>query len=197
MPAESPSSLWWIATVFAVATADTEETTGRIRAEALSLFAHRGYGNTTIEHISTAAAVGVATIYRRWDDKAAIANELYASGVEAMRAILDEEPLEDPRAEFVAAWRRIWEWASSNRDLLMFVNASIGAPWLSDANVAAKAEVSAAEVDAYDRLGFSASADFAAALIGGTLASVLVSEPDIEPDEVAERLWRALTLGTD
>lgn len=177
-----------------VATTDTDETTARIRAEALTLFAQRGFGNTTIEHISTAANVGVATIYRRWEDKAAIGNELYATGVDAMRAILEAEPVDEPRAEFVAAWRRIWDWARANPDLLLFVNASVGAPWLSERNVAAKAEISAAEVAAYERFDFSASADFAAALIGGTLASVLANGPDIEPDEVAERLWQALTL---
>jgi AcrR family transcriptional regulator len=180
-----------------VSTAGTDATTQRIRAEALRLFVQRGYGNTTIEHISTAAEVGVATIYRRWSDKAAIANDLYGGGVESMLAILGEQPADDARAEFISIWRRVWNWASANRDLFLFINASAGAPWLTDENVAGKAEVSRSELATYARLRFDAPPDFAAALIGGTIASVLIAEPDIEPDEVAERLWRALTLKAD
>ena len=175
-------------------TSDAEATTRRIRADAVRLFAQRGYGNTTIEHISTAADVGVATIYRRWPDKAGIANDLYGEGIDSMLSILAEPRRKDPQAEFAAIWRRLWEWASTNRDLFLFVNASAGAPWLSDENIARKAEVARRELDTYARLRVDASADFAAALIGGTLASVLAMEPDIDPDEVAERLWRALAL---
>ena len=173
--------------------ADSDGTTERIRAEALRLFVERGYGTTTSEHISTAAEVGVATIYRRWPDKAAIANDLYRSGIEASSALLEPQPAEDPHAEFVAIWRRGWEWATAHRELFLFINSSLGASWISDENRARKAEVAAAEVDMYARLEFDASPDLAAALIGGTIGSVLVTEPDVEPDEVAQRLWRALT----
>ncbi len=175
---------------------DAEATTQRIRAEALRLFAQRGYGNTTIEHISTAADVGVATIYRRWSDKAAIANELYGEGIDAMLSILHDADGDDPQAEFVAIWRHLWEWATSNRDLSLFITASAGAPWLTAENVARKAEVTRGELETYARLRIDASPDFAAALISGTMASVLATEPDIDPDEVAERLWRALSLGS-
>jgi AcrR family transcriptional regulator len=180
-----------------VNTAIADDSTQRIRVEALQLFVQRGYGNTTIDHISHAAGVGVASIYRRWSDKAAIANDLYGGGVESMLEILDEQPAEDARAEFIGIWRRVWNWASTNRDLFLFINASAGAPWLTDENVAAKAEVSRRELATYARLRFDASPDFAVALIGGTIASVLTTEPNIEPDEVAERLWRALTLQAD
>lgn len=172
---------------------DVDSTTQRIRAEAVRLFAHRGYGNTTIEHISTAADVGVATIYRRWPDKAAIANELYGEGIDAMLAILDDAEGDDARTEFIGLWRQLWEWASTNRDLSMFITASSGAPWLTDDNLARKALVTHGELETYARLRFDAAPDFAAALIGGTMASVLANEPDIDPDEVADRLWRALS----
>ena len=180
-----------------MSTADAEATTRRIRAEALRLFAQRGYGNTTIEHISSAANVGVATIYRRWADKGAIANDLYGEGVESMLTILDERCAEDPQAEFVAIWRRLWEWATANRDLLLFINASAGAPWLTAENVARKASMAAGELETYARLRIDAPPDFAAALVSGTMSSVLTNRPDIEPDEVAERLWRALTLRSE
>jgi AcrR family transcriptional regulator len=172
---------------------DTEATTQRIRDAALRLFAERGFGNTTIEHISTAADVGVATIYRRWSDKAAIGNELYSNGVHSMLSTLDETAADNPRALFIALWRRLWEWATDNRDLVLFVTASTGAPWLTEHNTEAKAELTRREVETYAKLGIDTTPDFAAALIGGTLASLLATEPDIEPEEVAERLWRALT----
>lgn len=176
---------------------ETDDTTARIRAAALCLFAERGYGNTTIEHISTAAAVGVATIYRRWADKAAIANDLYTQGLDSMAAILAEPTANEPRAQFVEIWKRAHSWAVANRDMFSFINAAAGAPWLSEANLERKADMSDAEVGMYGRLRFDATPDFAAALIGGALASVLAVEPDVDPDEVAARLWRALNLDAD
>lgn len=180
-----------------MSTAETDETTTRIRAAALRLFVERSFGNTTIEHISTAAEVGVATIYRRWADKAAIANDLYAQGLDSMAAILAAPTADEPRAQFVEIWKRAHSWAVANRDLFAFINAAAGAPWLSQANVERKAEMSDAEVGMYGRLRFDAAPDFAAALIGGALGSVLAVEPDVDPDEVAARLWRALNLDAD
>lgn len=176
---------------------ETDETTERIRAAALRLFAERSYGNTTIEHISTAAGVGVATIYRRWTDKAAIANDLYSQGLDSMAAILAAPTPDEPRSQFIEIWNRAHSWAVANRDMFAFINASAGAPWLTETNVARKAEMSEAEVGMYGRLRFDAEPDFAAALIGGALASVLAVAPDVEPEEVASRLWRALNSDAD
>lgn len=174
-----------------------DSATERICAEALHLFVERGFGNTTIEQISTAAEVGVATIYRRWSDKSAIANDLYGAGVEAMLAILHAQPADDARADFTGIWRRVWDWASTNRELFLFIGASAGAPWISEENAARKAVLSEQELAMYARVDIDASPDFAVALVGGAITSVLVTQTDIEPDEVAERLWRALTLHPD
>ena len=46
---------------------------------ALTLFAERGYGGTTVEAIARTAGVGKQTIYRRWPDKAHLAADLYES----------------------------------------------------------------------------------------------------------------------
>ena len=180
-----------------VSSTDIDETTDRIRGAALGLFAQRGYGHTTIEHISTEAGVGVATIYRRWPDKAAIANELYSRGLDTMETILAEPTATEPRAQFIEVWNRAWSWAVDNREMFAFINASLGAPWLSEDNRDRKAEMTEAEVGTYARLELDATPDFAAALIGGALASVLATQPDVEPDEVAARLWRALNLSDD
>ncbi len=133
--------------------------------------------------------------FRNIDEgRSAIANDLYRTGVESMFSILDEQPAKDARAQFINIWRRAWEWATTNRNLFLFINASAGAPWLTDENIAGKAEMSRRELETYARLRIDAAPDFAAALIGGTIGSMLSSEPNIESDEVAERLWRALTL---
>ncbi|MEM9464434.1 MAG: TetR/AcrR family transcriptional regulator [Actinomycetota bacterium] len=174
-----------------------DETTDRIRAAALALFAERGYGNTTIEHISTAADVGVATIYRRWADKAAIANDLYGLGLDSMDVILAEPEPGEPREQFIEIWNRAWSWATANRDMFAFINASLGAPWLTPELAARKATMTEAEVGTYSRFEIDAAPDFAAALIGGALMSILAMEPDVEPDEVGARLWRALKLDAD
>lgn len=178
-------------------TTQADETTERIRAAALRLFADRGYGNTTIEHISTAAEVGVATIYRRWEDKAAIANDLYGIGLDSMDIILAEPTPGEPRDQFIEIWNRAWTWATANREMFAFINASLGAPWLTDELSARKAAMTEAEVGTYARFELDAAPDFAAALIGGALMSVLAMEPDVSPDEVGARLWRALKLDAD
>ena len=98
---------------------------------------------------------------------------------------------------FIEIWTRAWSWATSNRDMFTFINASLGAPWLSDELAARKATMTEAEVGTYARFELDATPDFAAALIGGALMSVLTMEPDVEPDEVGARLWRALRLDAD
>ena len=176
---------------------DTDETTQRIRAAALRLFAERGFGNTTIEHISTEADVGVATIYRRWPDKAAIANELFEQGVASMATILAEPSPGDPKDQFAEVWDRAWSWATSNSDMLVFVNSAPGSPWLSEANVSMKANVSESEIAMYRQLELDADPDFIAALIGSSLAAALAVGQSIDPAEVGRRLWRALNLNAD
>lgn len=175
----------------------TDETTERIRSAALSLFVERGYGNTTIDHISTAAGVGVATIYRRWPDKAAIANDLFAAAVSSMRDLMVDPVEGSNREQFGELWNRVWTWASANSESFLFVNASGDAPWLSKANVALKASVTELELATFTRLELDAAPDFVATLIIGTIGSVLSAAPDIEPAEVGERLWRALALPVD
>ena len=66
-------------------------------------------------------------------------------------------------------------------------------PWLTAENVARKAQVGERELATYARLRIDASPEFAQVLVGATIGSILTAQPDIEPDEVAERLWRALS----
>ena len=180
-----------------MSTADTDATTQRIRAASLQLFTERGYGSTTIDQIAAAAEVGVATIYRRWSDKAAIADDLYGSGIESMASILDEGAGDDPRSEFITIWRRLWEWASTHRQLFLFITTSSSAAWRTEESIARKAQVGERELATYARLRIDASPEFAQVLIGATIGSILSAHLDLEPDEVGERLWRALNLGAD
>ena len=133
-----------------------DQTTERIRQAALGLFVERGYGNTTIDHIAAAAGVGVATMYRRWPDKAAIANELFANGVEATRGLLDDPIVGSNREQFGELWNRVWAWPSENSELFLFVGASGDAPWMSDANVKLKASVTELELATFNRLELDA-----------------------------------------
>lgn len=105
------------------------ETRARIVAEARALFAHRGYGATTIADIAAAAGVAVPTVYKAVGNKP----ELLAAIVESWRVRfipggLDSAP---PGAAAAIAWwagtaRRQWE---TGYDIAMiFAGAMAGDP---------------------------------------------------------------------
>ena len=48
-------------------------------------------------------------------------------------------------------WNRAWSWATVNRDMFAFINASLGAPWLTAELAARKATMTEARVGTYTR----------------------------------------------
>lgn len=75
---------------------DAERNRQRILAAAGEVFAERGLG-VTLDDIARAAGVGVGTVYRRFPDKGALIDALFAQRIEALCDIA-EEALDIPDA---------------------------------------------------------------------------------------------------
>ena len=170
-----------------------EETSDRIRAAALRRFCEVGYGSTNIDDIAETAGVGVATIYRRWDDKAALANDIYARSLESMGTFM-VAPLSGTtkKQRFLELWRLVWAWAQDHPDEFVFVEASINDAFLSTANRDAKAEADQAARALMDDFGLTAPFDFSQSMILGTTAMLVRKEVDIDVDAIGERFWNTL-----
>ena len=68
-----------------------DDTSERIKRAALARFVEVGFGSTTVDDIAAGAGVGVASLYRRWPDKAALANELMTDYLAALEGMLEPE----------------------------------------------------------------------------------------------------------
>ncbi|CAM3323320.1 TetR/AcrR family transcriptional regulator [Nocardioides dubius] len=79
------------------------QTRARIVAAADQLFQERGYVETSIEEIATAADVAVRTIYLHFESKAAIMLSYFDEWTDAFIAAVRERPVDEPVRDAVAA----------------------------------------------------------------------------------------------
>lgn len=78
-------------------------TRARIALAANELFSTKGYGATSMEDISTAADVGLRTIYLHFESKAAVLLAYFDEWVEAFTDEIIARPVDEPVAESVGA----------------------------------------------------------------------------------------------
>src|ERR1700759_1494762 len=72
---------------------------------ALRTFAERGYYGTNIPDIAQAAGIGSGTVYRYFDNKEALVNEVYRDAKLRLRsALLDGLPAVDYRLDAGRGW---------------------------------------------------------------------------------------------
>lgn len=169
-----------------------DETGQRIKRAALRRFADVGYGSVTIDDIATDAGVGVATLYRRWPDKAALANALMADHLTEFEA--RSEPLEGstPKQRFMTLWRRMWDLVQSDPERFVFAEAHAYAGFMSAENVARKFAVGETGATMLAELEMGASVDVAGALLNGTATQIARYGTEVDRDELGERMWSAL-----
>lgn len=90
---------------------------------ALALFVERGFYGTAVPEIADQAGVGAGTIYRYFDSKEALVNEIYRR--EKLRFagdVLDHFPATAPtREQFRALWMRMARFASARPDAFVFL----------------------------------------------------------------------------
>jgi AcrR family transcriptional regulator len=95
---------------------------------ALRTFASRGYHGTSVPEVAEAAGVGVGTLYRYFDDKNALVNELYRDAKLRLKAALleglpaaDAYQLDHAHAWFAELWRRLAAFARAEPDAFRFL----------------------------------------------------------------------------
>ncbi|MEL7158455.1 MAG: TetR/AcrR family transcriptional regulator [Actinomycetota bacterium] len=169
-----------------------DETSERIKRAALARFVEVGYGSTTVDEIAAGAGVGVASLYRRWPDKAALANELVVDYLEAVDAILAPIGGGTRRSRFLTLWDRMWQQAQADPDLLLFVEAQASAGFLTDDVAVRKADMGDRWMDAMGDFGIRADPVAAASMLVGTVTAVWRGGLQVDPDDLGERLWAAL-----
>jgi AcrR family transcriptional regulator len=169
-----------------------DDTSGRIKRAALARFVEVGFGSTTVDDIAAGAGVGVATLYRRWPDKAALANELMTDYLAALERVLEPVDGGTRKSRFLALWGRMWGQAEADPDLLLFVEAQAYAGFMTDDVAVRKAAVTDRWAQATAEFGIQADPGIATSMLVGTLTAAWRSGLEVDPDELGERLWAAL-----
>src|SRR5262245_36774120 len=97
----------------------------RILDAALKTFATRGYHGTAVPEVAEAAGVGTGTLYRYFEHKAALVNEVYRDAKQRLKAaLLDDLPALDLRSAeywFGELWRRLAVFARAEPDAFRFL----------------------------------------------------------------------------
>lgn len=171
---------------------NADETTQRIKGAALARFVEVGFGSTTVDEIAAGAGVGVATIYRRWPDKAALANELMLDYIRLMDDALCPVEGGTRKARFLTLWQRVWDVAQADHELLLFVEAQAYAGFMTDRVAVEKGAAAERWLEAIQGFGVGADPAIAGSMIVGTLTAIVRGGLDADPDELGERLWAAL-----
>ena len=169
-----------------------EETSERIKRAALTRFVEVGFGSATVDEIAAGAGVGVASLYRRWPDKAALANELMLDYIAAMDAVLEPVAGGTRKSRFMILWSRLWEQTHQDPELLLFVEAQASAGFMTDDVAACKADATERWIAALPDFGVDADPGAAGAMLIGTLTAVHRGGLDVDRGDLGERLWAAL-----
>ncbi|MBX3272784.1 MAG: TetR/AcrR family transcriptional regulator [Sandaracinaceae bacterium] len=115
----------------------------RILDAALELFAERGYHGTAVPLVASAAGVGAGTIYRYFESKQGLVNELFRREKRAVTGhVLGSFPFAaPPRAQFHYFFERIVDWARTHPSSFQFLEHHHHQPYLDDASRALESEV--------------------------------------------------------
>lgn len=110
----------------------SEDKRERILDAALALFAERGFHGTAVPLVAKAAAVGAGTIYRYFESKERLVNELYRREKQrVVEHVLAGLPTtESPRTQFRYFFRAIVEYALENQASFRFLEHHHHAPYL-------------------------------------------------------------------
>ncbi|MCB9595027.1 MAG: TetR/AcrR family transcriptional regulator [Sandaracinaceae bacterium] len=115
----------------------------RILDAALGLFAERGYHGTAVPLVAEAAGVGAGTIYRYFEGKQGLVNELFRREKRAVtNHVLGSFPFsEPPRSQFHYFFGRIVEWARTQPQSFQFLEHHHHGPYLDEDSLALEREV--------------------------------------------------------
>jgi len=95
---------------------------------ALRVFAARGYHGTAVPEVAEAAGVGTGTLYRYFENKEALVNEVYRDAKQRLKATLladlaepDVSKADQAEAWFGAIWQRLAVFARAEPDAFRFL----------------------------------------------------------------------------
>jgi TetR/AcrR family transcriptional regulator, repressor of fatR-cypB operon len=100
----------------------------RILDAALRAFAERGFHGTSVPEVADAAGVGTGTLYRYFEHKEALVNEVYRDSKLRLRAALldgmaapDTYKSNDAERWFAELWRRLGSFANAEPEAFRFL----------------------------------------------------------------------------
>ncbi|EMR07261.1 HTH-type transcriptional repressor Bm3R1 [Bhargavaea cecembensis DSE10] len=101
---------------------------------AQKLFAERGYDGTTVPMIAEEAKVGAGTIYRYFENKQKLVNELFRGSVAQFAATLRDGFPEhkDFRDKFRHVFYRLVRYSREQPEAFRFINATVNAYFLDE-----------------------------------------------------------------
>ncbi len=180
----------------------------RILDAALSLFATFGFHGTAVPAIAKKAGVGAGTIYRYFESKEALVNELFRREKQQILAvIMGQFPVDaPPRDQFHYFVQAVVRYARENRDSFQFLEHHHHAPYLDDKSCAVEKRVimlvnSFLEHTSQAKVTKPVSAGILMSIVWGALIHLLKDQwaGQLELDEQAlsdvERvLWEAIRL---
>jgi AcrR family transcriptional regulator len=172
----------------------TDDLSDRIKRAALHQFAEVGYGSALVDDIAHTAGVGVASLYRRWPDKAALANELMSEHLDALAQVCEPIDGGTPKKCFLLMWRRLWDMVNGDPERFFFGEAHAHAGFVSEENAARKAEVYELATTTLSGLAPKTDPDLIGTLLLGTLTAISRSGLDADPDDLGNRLWAAVRM---
>ncbi|WP_110926192.1 TetR/AcrR family transcriptional regulator [Bacillus massiliglaciei] len=103
---------------------------------AMQLFAERGYDGTTVPMIADRAKVGAGTIYRYFQNKESLLNELFKRCVlQFSEAIKSDFPYHSSiHQQFTHIFHRLFEFARQHGTAFVFINSHYDGYYLDDAS---------------------------------------------------------------
>jgi AcrR family transcriptional regulator len=183
------------------------DTRDRILAAALELFAERGFHGTAVPDIARTAGVGAGSLYRHFEGKEALVNEVFRQCKRELLARVFAEgwPEGAPfRVRFHLMWSRWMGFARDNPVAMAFLELHHHQPYLDDDSRALEDTIErmvaehVSEAQASQVLA-DVPADVLVALVHGSLIGLVrasrhgrVTLTDALVAETEERVWAAV-----
>src|SRR3954470_16407840 len=121
----------------------TDDGRQRIMAAALHAFAERGFHGTAIPDIAEEAGVGVASIYRRFESKERLVNEVFRDAKSRLRdaLLLALDLRGTPRTMFLDVWARLVRFQRAQPLAFQFLEMQDHVPYLDGESRALEASL--------------------------------------------------------
>ncbi len=155
----------------------------RILDAALETFAARGYHGTAVPEVAEAAGVGTGTLYRYFENKEALVNEVYRDAKLRLKAAIAgiPEPVGHASADaerwFGALWQRLAAFARAEPDAFRFLEMQDHVEYLDNKSKALELSVLAplwlTGKRLRDRSGGGPPVDVAIALLWGAFVGLV------------------------